>query len=65
MVYESIIEETIVALLHNKKYDIIEVEDNDWLATRKIDEFINEELLKECIAKINKTNDENIINRCN
>jgi len=61
MVYESIIEETIISLLQNKDYEFID--DNDqWIQNRKLDEFINKELLIDSLMRINKTSDMNIIN---
>ncbi|MDI3349665.1 type I restriction endonuclease subunit R [Mycoplasmopsis arginini] len=60
MVYESVIEETIISLLQNKGYELIDENDN-WILNRTLDEFINEDLLKECLIKINKISDMNII----
>ncbi len=48
MAYESVIEETIISLLQNKGYELIDENDN-WILNRNIDEFINEDLLRECI----------------
>lgn len=60
MVYESVIEESIISLLQNKGYELIDENDN-WILNRTLDEFINEDLLKECLIKINKISDMNII----
>lgn len=61
MIYESIIEESIVSLLEKKGYELID-ENDPWVLNRKLDEFINRELLFEQIKKINKCSDE-IIDR--
>ena len=60
MVYESVIEESIISLLQNKGYELIDENDN-WILNRTLDEFINEDLLKNCLIKINKISDMNII----
>ncbi len=60
MVYESMIEESIIELLQKLNYDLID-ENDEWISNRTLDAFVNEELLRESIIKINKTNDENII----
>lgn len=60
MVYESVIEESIISLLENKGYELID-ENNNWILNRNLDEFINEDLLRECLIKINKINDDNVI----
>lgn len=60
MVYESVIEESIISLLQNKGYELIDENDN-WILNHTLDEFINEDLLKECFIKINKISDMNII----
>ena len=49
MVYESVIEETIISLLQNKGYELIDENDN-WILNRNLDELINEDLLRECIS---------------
>ncbi|WP_282456404.1 hypothetical protein [Mycoplasmopsis arginini] len=36
-------------------------ENDNWILNRTLDEFINEDLLKECLIKINKISDINII----
>lgn len=48
MVYESVIEESIISLLQKKGYELIDENDN-WILNRTLDEFINEDLLKECL----------------
>ena len=60
MVYESVIEESIISLLQNKGYELIDENDN-WILNRNLDEFINEELLRECLIKINKISSDNVI----
>ena len=60
MVYESVIEESIIGLLQKLDYELIEENDN-WISDRTLDSFINEELLFECLAKINNTNDHEIL----
>ena len=61
MVYESVVEETIISLLlQNKDYDLID-ENYDWIVNRKLDEFINKNLLLECLRKINKVNNDDIL----
>ena len=61
MVYESVVEETIISLLQNKDYEFIDEYDS-WVADRKLDEFFNRELLLDCLKRINKINDESILN---
>lgn len=61
MVYESVVEETIISLLQNQDYELID-ENDPWIQDRKLDEFINRELLVESLARINQTTDLNIIN---
>ena len=61
MVYESVVEETIISLLQNKDYEFID-ENDYWVSNRKLDEFFNRELLEDCIRRINKISDEVIIN---
>lgn len=60
MIYESVIEESIISLLQNKGYELIDENDN-WILNRNLDEFINEELLRECLMKINKISNVNVI----
>ncbi len=60
MVYESLIEESIIELLQELNYEFIE-ESNSWIQDRMLDAFINEELLFDSISRINKTNDIKII----
>ena len=61
MLYESDIEEAIIGLLEKQNYDYID-ENYEWIYNRKLDEFVNVELLKESISKINNITDEEIIN---
>ena len=60
MRFESMVEETIISYL--KRLDYVLVDDDDlWLQNRQLDEFINEELLLDCLSRINKTNDIEIL----
>lgn len=61
MVYESVVEDTIISLLQNKNYELID-ENDYWIQNRKLDEFFNKELLLECLKKINHIYDESILN---
>lgn len=60
MKYESLVEESIIALLQDLGYEFIE-EDYPWIQDRTLDKFINEELLYESLSRINKISDEKII----
>lgn len=60
MVKESVVEGSIINLLENIGYEFIE-KDDCWLKNRKLDEFINEDLLKDSLKRINKINDDEII----
>lgn len=60
MVYESLIEESIIELLQELDYELID-ERYSWIQERTLDKFINEELLFDCISKINNTADSKII----
>lgn len=60
MVYESLVEESIIELLQKLDYEFIE-DDYDWIQNRTLDKFINEELLFESLVRINKISDEKII----
>lgn len=51
MVYESVIEESIISLLQNKGYELIDENDN-WILNRRLDEFINENLLKNALLRL-------------
>ena len=61
MVYESDIEKAIIQLLQNKNYEFIN-ENDSWISDRNLDEFINKELLLDCLSRINGTNDFDILN---
>lgn len=61
MVYESVVEETIISLLQNQDYEFID-ENDPWVQDRKLDEFINKDLLIDSIIRINGISDLNIIN---
>lgn len=60
MVKESVVEGSIINLLKNIGYEFIEKNDF-WLGNRKLDEFINEDLLRNTLKRINKINDDEII----
>ena len=45
MVYESVIEESIISLLQNKGCELID-ENDYWILNRNLDEFINEKFIK-------------------
>lgn len=60
MVYESVIEEAIIQLLQNKGYELIDENDN-WISNRQLDEFINKDLLLECLERINGIHDLNVL----
>lgn len=61
MIYESVVEETIISLLRKKGYELTD-EQYYWIEDRKLDEFLNKELFFECISRINNTNDQEILN---
>lgn len=61
MVYESVVEETIISLLQNKDYELID-ENDYWVSNKKLDEFFNRALLLDCLKKINHIYDESILN---
>ena len=60
MVYESLIEESIIELLQKLDYEFID-ETNSWIQDRSLDNYINDELLYDSISKINNITDEKII----
>ena len=62
MVYENLIEESIIELLQKLDYEFID-ETYPWIQDRTLDKFINEDLLYEAISNINKTTDEKIISQ--
>ncbi len=61
VIYESVVEETIISLLQDKEYELID-ENDYWIQNRKLDEFFNRDLFLECLKRINKTSDETILN---
>lgn len=61
MVYESVIEEAVIQLLQQKGYELID-ENNDWILNRQLDEFVNKDLLLECLERINNIHDINVLN---
>ena len=60
MIYESVIEKSIISLLQNKDYELID-ENDYWIANRSLDEFFNKDLLLDCLKRINCINDEAIL----
>ena len=60
MVYENVIEEAIIQLLQNKGYELIDENDN-WISNRQLDEFINKDLLLECLERINGIHDLSVL----
>lgn len=60
MIYESVIEKSIISLLQNKDYELID-ENDYWIANRSLDEFFNKGLLLDCLKRINCINDEAIL----
>lgn len=60
MRFESMVEETLISYLERLDYALVDDADL-WLQNRQLDEFINEELLLECLSRINKTNDTEIL----
>lgn len=60
MVYESVIEEAIIQLLQNRGYELIDENDN-WISNRQLDEFINKDLLLECLERINGIHDLSVL----
>lgn len=61
MIYESVVEETIISLLQCKDYELIDEHDY-WVSNRKLDEFFNRGLLLECLRRINNISDDTILN---
>ncbi|RMA78622.1 type I restriction enzyme R subunit [Metamycoplasma subdolum] len=59
---ESKVEDYILELLQEEKYELID-ENYSWFQERQLDEFINKELLLNCLKKINikYSNDENVL----
>lgn len=60
MAYESIVEESIISLLQNKNYELIE-HDYYWILNRKLDEFINKDLLLRCLKRINNVKSDDVL----
>lgn len=60
MAYESIVEESIISLLQNKNYELIE-HDYYWILNRKLDEFINKDLLLRCLKRINNVKNDDVL----
>ncbi len=62
MVYESVVEETIISLLQDKEYEFID-ENDYWVSNRKLNEFFNRNLLMDCLRRINRIDDDEILNQ--
>lgn len=60
MIYESVVEEAIISLLVKQGYELLDDQDS-WVQERKLDEFINKELLIESIKRINNIADQKIV----
>lgn len=61
MVYESVVEESTIALLQKQGYELAEPDSSGWFSTRNLDDFINVELLESCLLKINSVKERRII----
>lgn len=61
MLKEKDIEISIISLLEQKGYQWITIDNDHWIQTRNLDDFINESLLRDSLIKINKINDHNVI----
>lgn len=60
MFHESEIENSIIELLKKKDYQFLD-ENDYWVENRQLDEFINKDLFLECIARINGTQNQDIL----
>lgn len=56
MVYES-----VIALLQKQGYELAEPDSSGWFSTRNLDDFLNGELLENCLLKINLVTERRII----
>ncbi|QJR44160.1 type I restriction endonuclease subunit R [Mycoplasma miroungirhinis] len=61
MFNEAEVENTIITLLKNEKYEFLDSENDYWLNNRKFDDFINKKVLFNCLRRINKIDDETIL----
>jgi len=61
MVDESVVEESIIALLQKQGYELVELDSSGWFSRRNLDDFINVELLEDCLLKINSSKERRII----
>ena len=55
-IHESVVEESIISLLQDQGYEFVDTATGSssyWLVNRQLDEFLNEELLRECLQRIN------------
>lgn len=60
MVQESVVEGSIISLLESVGYEYLASDDN-WVQNRHLDEFINHDVLLECLEKINPGIDDEIL----
>ena len=61
MFHENEVENTIISLLQEKGYLLKDKNNDQWFQKRNLDEFINQDLLKESLIKINNINNESVI----
>lgn len=61
MFHENEVENTIISLLQEKGYLLKDKNNDQWFQKRNFDEFINEDLLKESLIKINNINNEVVV----
>ena len=61
MFNESTIENSIINLLQDNGFEFLDFDDA-WLSERKLDEFVNKEVLLNALIKINKFNDLDVLN---
>ena len=61
MFNEATIENSIIELLEENGFELLDFNDS-WLSERKLDEFVNKEVLLSSLIKINKLNDLDILN---
>lgn len=61
MFNEATIENSIIELLQDNCFEFVDFDDS-WLKERKLDEFVNKEVLLDALMRINKLNDLDILN---
>ena len=61
MFNEATIENSIIELLQDNSFEFVDFDDS-WLKERKLDEFVNKEVLLDALMRINKLNDLDILN---